>query len=117
MPEADQSAPRQPTTIVVCVNRRFRADQPSCAARGSIAVAEALERGVDERRLPVRVERICCLGECQRGPTVRVAPGGAFFLGVSANDVPAILDSVDFDAGEAREDDGPDIASLPAPGS
>ena len=117
MPESDPSTQCPPTTIVVCVNRRFRADQPSCAARGSIAVAEALESGVEERRLAVRVERICCLGECQRGPTVRVAPGGAFFLGVTADDVPGILDSVGSVAGESCEDDGLDIASLPAPGS
>lgn len=116
MSALDQATPRRPTTIVVCVNRRFRADRPSCAARGSITVAEALERGVEERRLGVRIERICCLGECQRGPTVRVAPGGAFFLGVTADDVPGILDRVESDAGDAGED-GFDIASFPAPGS
>jgi hypothetical protein len=27
-----------PTTILICVNRRFKDDEPSCAARGSVAI-------------------------------------------------------------------------------
>jgi len=80
-----------PNALVVCVNLRLRADAPSCAARGGIAIADALEHGVTARNLNVAVERICCLGLCTQGPNIRLAPGGAFYSEVSLGDVPAIL--------------------------
>ncbi len=46
----------RPHTILICVNRRFKADEPSCAARGSFAIAEAIERGVRERRIEIAAE-------------------------------------------------------------
>ena len=36
-----------PKTVLVCVNRRFRGNQPSCAQRGSEEIADAIERGVE----------------------------------------------------------------------
>lgn len=110
----DQSE-RRAKGLVVCVNNRFRADRASCAARGSVAIADALESGITARRLDVRFERICCLGECSRGPTVRLVPGGEFFFGVTMNEVAAILDAVAVSCGTleplAR------AAALPAPGT
>lgn len=65
-----------PRTVLVCINRRFRGDQPSCAARGSEAVADAIETGISQRKIDVRLERSICMGQCTKGPTVRFAPGG-----------------------------------------
>ena len=50
---------------MICINRRFRMDEPSCAGRGSEKLADELEaeilrRGIDlkvERSWPVRTER------------------------------------------------------------
>ena len=76
-------------TVIVCVNRRMGYDKPSCAERGSEAIADALQcalRGTD-----ASVVRIKCFGRCTQGPIVRVAPGGRFFNEVSIDDVPTLL--------------------------
>ena len=65
---------QRPTKILICVNRRFKADEPSCAARGSFAIAEAIERGVRERRIDIVAERLICFGQCNKGPTVKLVP-------------------------------------------
>ena len=41
----------RPTKVLICVNLRFQSGKPSCAARGSLEIAEAIERGVLERNL------------------------------------------------------------------
>lgn len=81
----------KPKTLIVCVNRRFEFGKPSCAVRGSEEIATALEKGITERNIDIDIERICCLGHCEQGPTLRLAPGGAFFHEVSLGDVPDIL--------------------------
>ena len=97
------AASTAPHTVLVCVNRRFRGDQPSCAARGSEAVADAIEAGIEERNINVRLERSICMGQCTKGPTVRFAPGGRFNLGTNIDDVPAMLDELETSCG--RTDD------------
>ncbi len=85
---------KKPTTLIVCVNRRFDPGRPSCAARGSFDIARALEKGIAERNIDIQVEQICCLGHCAKGPAMRLAPGGAFYHGTSLTDVPDILDDL-----------------------
>jgi len=77
----------EPATVLVCVNRRLPG-KPSCAGRGSEAIAEALEAAAPG--CGVRVTRLECFGRCQEGPNVRIR-GGRFFRGASLADVPAIL--------------------------
>lgn len=84
-------------TLLICVNRRQRIDQPSCAVRDSEALARALEREIAARGLAVSVERTVCMGRCAQGPTLRVAPGGAFHLGLREDDVPGFLDRLEAD--------------------
>lgn len=81
-------------TFAICVNHRYGSDTPSCGDRGSVAIADAIEQGVRERRINVKVERIVCFGKCMIGPNMRLAPGGAFRHGVTLHDVPAILDDL-----------------------
>ncbi len=83
-----------PKTILICVNRRFDGDEPSCAARGSVAIAEAIERGVRDRRIDIAVERFICFGQCTKGPTVKLAPGD-FILGTTPDMVAGILDDLE----------------------
>lgn len=94
-----------PRTVLVCINRRFRGDQPSCAARGSEAVADAIDAGIAERNIRVKLERSICMGQCTKGPTVRFAPGGRFNLGTNLEDVSAILDELESKCGHADDDD------------
>lgn len=77
--------------IIVCVNYRANPDQPSCAARGSEEIAQCIEAEVAKRDLAVCVERFNCLGQCERGPNVRLAPDGKFFNRLSKQDVPALI--------------------------
>jgi NADH:ubiquinone oxidoreductase subunit E len=93
--------------IVVCVNRRLGHDKPSCAARGSEAIADALDATL--RKTGVSVVRIKCFGRCAEGPNARIA-GGQFFRGIGLADVPAILGalqtqilSLDSDASSCSE--------------
>jgi NADH:ubiquinone oxidoreductase subunit E len=74
--------------IIVCVNRRPGNKNPSCAARGSEAIADALDATL--RDTGVSVVRIKCFGRCAEGPNARIA-GGRFFRGIGLADVPAIL--------------------------
>jgi len=100
--EVSEAAPR---VVLVCINRRFRGDQPSCAARGSEAVADAIEAGIAVRNIGVKLERSICMGQCTKGPTVRFAPGGRFNLGTNLEDVPAILDELEAKCGTVEDDD------------
>ena len=103
----------RPTTLLICINRRFKANEPSCAARGSVAIAKAIENGVRARRIDIAVERIVCLGQCTKGPTLKLAPGGDFILGTTADMVPGILDRLEKACGvRAPADDGPPVHLL-----
>jgi (2Fe-2S) ferredoxin len=112
---AERKSDSKLTSLVVCINRRLSMDMPSCAARGSLARAEALERGVAERRIDVKVERMRCLGLCDVGPNLRLVPGGSFFSRVGAEDVPEVLDYLEKACGLRPE--SPQEEPLPPPGT
>lgn len=97
---------QRPKTLAVCINRRFGGDIPSCAERGSEALADALEKGIAERRINARIERMTCFGYCQKGPNMRLVPGGGPFLhGVTADQIPAIFDQLEAQCGLCEESD------------
>ncbi len=107
----------RPKKILICVNRRFDAGEPSCAARGSFAIAEAIEQGVSDRRIDIAVERFICLGQCTKGPAVKLAPGD-FILGATPDRVPAILDDLEAacgvrDIADDGDGDGEPAAHFP----
>ncbi|GAB6039330.1 (2Fe-2S) ferredoxin domain-containing protein [Endothiovibrio diazotrophicus] len=79
------------TTLLVCIHRRFT-DEASCGGRGSEGLLERLEAEVARRGLAVKVEPIRCFSRCLTGPVVRIAPGGAFFEGVTEEQIPVIVD-------------------------
>lgn len=101
-----------PQTVLVCINRRFRSDQPSCAGRGSELIAMELEAGILARRLNVRLERSVCMGQCSRGPTVRFSPAGRFNLETASADIPALLDEIEALCGRLDDDDAPPLHLL-----
>ncbi len=105
----------RPDKILICVNRRFNTDEASCAARGSFAIAEAIEKGVSDRKIDITVERFICFSQCTKGPTVKLAPGD-FILGTSPDMVAGILDDLEAACG-IREDDGDPPLPAHAPGS
>ena len=102
--------PSRPHTLIVCINRRFRSDKGSCADKGSEALADALERGIADRKIDISLERIRCLGECGRGPSMRLAPGGKFYFRVQPQDVMSLLDELESVCGhrpDEKKNDGP----------
>ncbi|MDY6991477.1 MAG: (2Fe-2S) ferredoxin domain-containing protein [Pseudomonadota bacterium] len=78
-------------TVIICVNYRRNPWLPSCGARGSLEIAQALELEIKAHGIAAQVERIHCFGECEQGPNVRIMPGGAFFRHVRLEDVADIL--------------------------
>ena len=85
----------KPKYVMVCVNRRSCADRTSCAALGSINLADALGRIITARKIDVKFERSICMAQCQKGPTVRLAPGGRFILRATIENVDSLLDELE----------------------
>jgi len=81
--------------VMVCVNFRANPGQPSCAARGSEAIACALEAALAQHQLQIAVERFNCLGHCESGPNVRLTPAGRWYHAVTLQDVPELMSGIE----------------------
>ena len=91
-PEKDDKP--EPVKLAVCVNHRYGVDRPSCGARGSEALATAIEAALLAEGLNFEVERFMCFGRCGRGPTMRFIPGGDFHFEVTEADIPELIRSI-----------------------
>jgi (2Fe-2S) ferredoxin len=78
-------------SVIICINRSFSGRRPACADSGSEVLAEELEQQLANAGLAVEVRRITCLGQCEQGPNLRIAPGGRFFHQVSHADLPVVV--------------------------
>ncbi len=82
--------------VFICTNER-PADNPKgcCTARGSTEVLHAFKTLVGERGLAgrIRAQKAGCLDYCSFGATVVVYPEGTWYAGVTAADVPEIVES------------------------
>ncbi len=76
-------------SLIACTNKRAPINK-SCGVSGSEKIITAIEKEIDKRGLKVKVERVGCLGECERGPNMRIAPGGKFFRQVTLESVDEI---------------------------
>lgn len=72
---------------MICVNQRWAPSSVSCAQRGSSELAERLEQNIALENLEVKVLRLPCLGRCDHGPAMRLAPGGEFLLGMDEENI------------------------------
>ncbi len=81
------------TQFLICIHTRA-SGRPACADRGSQELALALEKEIAQRGLQVPLERILCLGCCDQGPNMRIAPGREFFHHVTSADIPTIIDAI-----------------------
>jgi len=105
----------RPWRLLICTNYRPAAAKPSCRARGSERIAELIAAEVQDQGVGVAIEHINCLGQCEHGPSLRLAPGGEFFLGVTPEDVPGVIDAVRAAVdGSRRENDGQQSGQGPA---
>ena len=80
--------------LAVCINHRPNPATPSCAARGSVEIVAALEAAAHARGIDLTVTPIYCFGQCERGPNLRLAPGGRFYHHVRLEDVPKIVEAL-----------------------
>ena len=112
MKNLEEEQPRQ-NILMICINRRVRKDEPSCAGRGSEALADRLEKEIQNRGINLTVQRSTCMGHCRTGPTIRLAPGGKFYLKPSDNEIAALLDEAETLCGTTIDDnEGPPINFL-----
>ncbi len=77
----------------VCINDR-KGESKSCGYDGSEEIVEALRMVTKERNLKgkVRVVRSGCLDVCAFGPNMMIWPEGLWYMKVTMQDVPQIVD-------------------------
>ena len=83
-----------PVEVIACVNVRTHG-RICCGKRGSPKVVAALEKGLRERKIDATLGRTHCLGPCNSGPNIRIAPSNSWIFGARVKDVPDILDLVE----------------------
>lgn len=81
--------------LVICVNERLGIGQKSCAGSGSKGLASKIQKIFDDKSMSVEIVEQVCLGRCEEGIAMRIAPGGPFFTRVSEQDLVDIAEAVD----------------------
>ena len=81
----------RPVRLIVCINERLGTGQRSCAGSGSLDLICQLEAAIAAEQLEVPVIRRECLGRCEAGPVMRIAPAGPFFTEISVAVLPEII--------------------------
>jgi hypothetical protein len=80
-----------PLRLLVCVNRRFGRDRPSCAARGSEKLLKALVPMLAALDPPIAAFPAPCQGRCSRGVTLRLLPSGRLVLDNDPREPEAVI--------------------------
>ncbi len=92
-----------PVRLVVCINQRLGSGQRSCVGSGNLDYINRIESEIAARGLDVPIVRRECLGRCQEGPVMRIAPGGPFFTEIDAGTLDHIM--VELERFLERQDD------------
>ena len=72
-------------------DQRLGAAQKSCAGSGSRELIKLMQQRLADSGDNIPIVEQVCLGRCEQGIAMRIAPGGPFFTEVSAKDIDAIL--------------------------
>ena len=81
----------RPVRMIVCINERLGTGQRSCVGSGSLDLIKQLESMIVAANLDVPVVRRECLGRCEQGPVMRIAPAGPFFCEIDADRLNTIV--------------------------
>ena len=81
----------RPVRLIVCVNERLGTGQRSCVGSGSLDLIAQMEARIVAENLDVPVVRRECLGRCEEGPVMRIAPAGPFFCEIEASTLDRIM--------------------------
>lgn len=82
------------TRLVVCVNERLGPGRKSCATSGSRDLIDRIRQRMNELDAEFPVTEQVCLGRCEQGVTMRIAPAGPFFTDVSDRDIDTIIQAL-----------------------
>ncbi len=77
--------------LLICTNYRANPNNPSCGARHSQLVLDALKMEFAEKKMVIEIEESPCMGYCNVGPNARLTPNGAFFHGLSATKLAKLI--------------------------
>ena len=86
--------PSRPVRLVVCINQRLGTGQRSCVGSGSLDLISRLEARMAAENLDIPIVRRECLGRCEEGPAMRIAPAGPFFTGVDEQSLDNIIEAL-----------------------
>ena len=81
----------RPPRLIVCVNERLGSGQRSCVGSGNRDYIRRIRQMLDDAGLEVPVVERECLGHCEAGPVMRIAPGGRFFTEIDDASLAQIL--------------------------
>lgn len=84
----------RPTRLVVCINERLGTGQRSCVGSGSPELIRSIRQMIEAEGLEIPIIERECLGKCEEGPVMRIAPGGEFFTEIDDDSLPRILDAL-----------------------
>ncbi len=82
--------------IFICTNQRPAGNpRGSCDPAGIGAMQVAFKKELAERglKIDIRANKAGCLDQCEHGPVVVVYPEGVWYGGITAADIPEIIDS------------------------
>ena len=80
--------------LTVCINDRGpNAITVSCGPQGGTGLDTAIADEIERRGIDIEVQTIKCLGLCEKGPNVRLAPGNNWFHEITPSDVPALVEA------------------------
>ena len=80
--------------LVVCVNERLGPGKKSCGGSGSRKLIKILQQKLNEQGSNIPIVEQVCLGRCEEGIAMRIAPGGPFFTQVTIDKLDRILKSL-----------------------
>lgn len=80
--------------LVVCTNKRLGTGQRCCVESGNLEYIAAIETLIEQAGLDVAIVKRECLGKCEQGPVMRIAPGGRFFTEINEGSLPVIIDEI-----------------------
>ncbi|MDA0261329.1 MAG: (2Fe-2S) ferredoxin domain-containing protein, partial [Proteobacteria bacterium] len=94
--------------VICCTNHRRGKDTVSCGQRGGREVIRALRKAIKARGIDVSVVASGCLGSCNSGPNIRIAPSSSWMSGARVEDLALILDAIERTVTEQRAAEGGD---------
>ena len=105
VPRPDRAASGAPgkykRRVMVCTSA-------GCVSSGAQAVRNAFQAAVRRKLTDVRVMGTGCLGPCARGPMVKIDPDDVYYQGLTAEDVPEIVEKHLIGGEPVREQTVPD---------